>query len=345
MKRILSLLLCLAMLLSLTACAQQKAPAAAATTTTEAAAAPVSRYPLTLTDQAGREVTIAAQPQKLISSYYITTSAIMALGLTDKLVGIEQKPEKRPIYGLSAPQLLEKPSIGTAKELDLEAVAALAPDLLILPMKLKGTVETLENLGMTVLLVNPESQQLLEEMICLIADATNTGAEAGKLLGFLKAQQESLTSTLSGAPTPTVYLAGNSNLLSTAGNAMYQADLIRLAGGRNAAEEIDDTYWAEISYEQLLTWDPEYIILASDAKYTVADVLADPNLAACRAVTQGKVYQLPSDAECWDSPVPSGILGAVWLANILHPDQVPNPNDRINEYYETFYHFSYPISQ
>ena len=48
---------------------------------------------------------------------------------------------------------------------------------------------------------------------------------------------------------------------------MYQSDMIRLAGGKNVAAEIKDTYWAEIDYEQLLTWDPTYIILASNAVY------------------------------------------------------------------------------
>ena len=106
-----------------------------------------------------------------------------------------------------------------------------------------------------------------------------------------------LTKTLADEETPSVYLAGNSSLLSTAGDAMYQSDLIRLAGGVNAASEITDTYWAEISYEQLLTWNPEYIILASDADYTVDDVMADANLANCTAVVDGNVYQMPNRAE------------------------------------------------
>ena len=55
------------------------------------------------------------------------------------------------------------------------------------------------------------------------------------------------------------------------------------------------------------------------------------------------VYQLPSKAEAWDSPVPSGILGAVWLANVLHPEQFSQEacEALIDEYYETFYGFTY----
>ena len=50
-----------------------------------------------------------------------------------------------------------------------------------------------------------------------------------------------------------------------------------------------------------------------------------------------------SKAEAWDSPVPSGILGSVWLAGVLHPDLFSQAecDQIIEEYYETFYGFSY----
>ena len=73
------------------------------------------------------------------------------------------------------------------------------------------------------------------------------------------------------------------------------------------------------------------------------DVLNDPSLAGCKAVKNGRVVQIPGDAEAWDSPVPSGILGSVWLASVLHPEQCPAGEAAavINEFYETFYGFTY----
>lgn len=303
-------------------------------------------YPITLTDQAGRKVTIEKEPQKLVSGYYISTSLLIALDLDEKMVGIEAKADKRAIYRLSAPELTGLPSVGSAKEFNLEGCAALEPDLVILPLKLQNAAQTLEELGISVLLVNPEDQALLTEMIRLVAAATDTEARAQALLDFTSAQEERLTRTLADEEQPKVYLAGNSGLLSTAGSAMYQSDMIRLAGGVNAAAELSDTYWVDISYEQLLAWNPEYILLASDAAYSVEDVLADPNLADCAAVTDGHVYQMPDAAEAWDSPVPGGILGAVWLSGILHPDLCPEADcaAAIDEYYETFYGFVYSES-
>jgi len=300
-------------------------------------------YPITVTDQAGREVTVEKTPERLVSGYYISTSLLMALELEDQLVGIEAKADKRPIYRLSAPALMELPNVGTAREFDLEGCLALEPDLVILPIKLRNAAETLEKLGMDVLLVNPENQVLLTEMMDLIAAVTGAEAKVQKLKDFTAAQEAKLSQALADVEKPVVYLAGNSSMLSTAGDAMYQSDMIRLAGGVNAAAEIADSYWVEISYEQMLAWDPEYIVLASDASYTVDDVLTDPNLAECKAVLNGHVVQLPNKAEAWDSPVPSSILGAVWLANVLHPEAFSQElcDALIDEYYETFYHFTY----
>lgn len=296
-------------------------------------------YPVTVTDQAGREVTIEKEPSSIVSGYYISSSLLIALGLKDKVVGIEAKADKRPIYKLAAPELTELPNVGTAKEFNLETCAALSPDLVILPMKLKDAAQSLTDLGITVLLVNPESQDLLTEMINTIATATNTNSEAAKLLAYIYSQKDMLTSALSGVEPESVYLAGNSSFLSTAGPSMYQSSIIELAGGKNAADSITDTYWVEISYEQLLAWDPSYIIIASDAEYTVDDVMNDPNLAECTAVKNSHVYAIPGDMEALDSPVPAGILASVWLAGILHPDQVSADTytTEITNYYETFY--------
>ena len=380
-KKVLSLLLVLVMLFSITACGQKNTNSGSPNPTEVSSKTPdtesdssdstaaltpdpvpdssdstatltpvpdssdllVTQYPVTVTDQAGRKVTIESEPQKLVSGYYISTSLLIALDLDDKLVGIEAKANKRSIYKLSAPELIDLPSVGTAKEFDLEGCLALEPDLVILPLKLKNTAETLEKLNIDVLYVNPESQELLNEMMTLIGTATNTQKETKALMDFITKHEATLQNVLANADTPKVYLAGNSNMLSTAGSAMYQSDMITLAGGQNVAAEITDTYWVEISYEQLLTWNPDYIILASDAAYTAEDVLSDKNLAECTAVKNGNVYQLPSDAESWDSPVPSGILGSIWIATVLHKDlfTADDANHIIDEYYETFYDFKY----
>lgn len=303
---------------------------------------PASDEAVTIIDHIGREVTIEKEPETIVSGYYISTSLLIALEQEDKVIGIENDGDKRPVYGLSAPEFLELPGMGTVKEFDLEACAAMNPDLVILPFKLKAMAESMEQLGISVIFVKPESQELLAETIEMVGKVTNSEEKAKELQAFIDKKIKELEDAVKKVDAPKVYLGGNSSLLSTAGPEMYQHSMIVNAGGRNVAEGLTDTYWAEVSYEQVLAWDPEYIILAADAKYTVEDVLSDVNLQDCKAIKDKHVYQLPREIECWDSPVPGSVLGNLWLASILHPEaySVTAYEESVTEFYETFYGFT-----
>ena len=103
-----------------------------------------------LTDQAGNEVKLDAPAERIVSCYYITTYACISLGLTDRLVGIESKADKRPVYKMAAPEILELPDVGTLKEFNVEAAAAAEPDLVIMPKRLSDFAEALKALGIPV---------------------------------------------------------------------------------------------------------------------------------------------------------------------------------------------------
>lgn len=297
---------------------------------------------ITLTDQCGRTVQLDAPAQKVVSCYYVSSYAMMALGLSDRLVGIENKAASRPIYALSAPQFLELPAVGTMKECNVELIASLAPDLVIMPKKLAEAAETLTGLGLTVMLVNPEDHASLQEMLTLIATACGERERLESLLSYYTAQMSKLEELTAGAQKPTVYLGGNSSYLTVAPGAMYQSSLITLAGGVNVAASLEGNYWTEVSYEAILAYDPDVIVIPAGADYTVADVCGDAQLSALKAVKNGAVYAMPGGIEEWDSPIPSGILGAMWLASVLHPDLYASDAFVADAtgFYETFYGFT-----
>lgn len=335
MKKILALLLIFVIAFSAVACGKTEEVTPTADTTE-------STYPVTVKDQLGREVVIEKEPETLVSGYYISTSVLIALGLEDKLVGIEAKADTRPIYKLSAPELLELPSVGTAKEFDLEGCAALEPDLVILPAKLKDVIPSLEELGITVIAVNPEDDSLLAGTIGLLGTATNTVERADQLEAYINAKFTEVETALYDAPTRNMYISGNSSFLSAAGAEMYQNSIIECVSGYNVASLLSGNDWSEISYEQLLSWSPTHIIIAANADYTVDDVLKDTNIAECIAVRAKQVYQFPNTIEAWDSPVPGSVIGVCWLASVLHPDlYTPEQYEQtVVEFYETFYDFT-----
>lgn len=298
-----------------------------------------SQYPMTIIDQVGREVTIEKEPERIISGYYISTSLLIGLGEEHHIVGVENQADKRQIYHQSAPQLLDLDGLGTVKTFDLEKAVTLNPDLIILPFKLKSIAESIEQLNIPVIYVMPESEAQLTEMIELVSKVTNNEQLGSQMIKFISDEINYMKDCVKDNEKPKVYLSGNSSLLMTCSSKMYQHCLIENANGINVASEIEDTYWAEVSYEHILRYNPDYIILASDATYSVDDVLNDPYLQGINAIKNKKVYQIPGDLECIDSPVPAGFLGQLWLASTLHSESYSEQKyqEVYQEYYETFY--------
>lgn len=351
-NKLLSLTLAAAMALSVAGCGQtaassqaasseaassEAAPTAAPTASAETAAEGVS-----FTDQAGRTVTLDAPADTVVSCYYITTYAVIALGKTDAIVGLENKADTRALYALAAPELPQLTQVGTLKSLDVEAVASLAPDLVIMPKKLMDNAQTLEDLGIPVMVVDPETQEGLETMLTLMGQALGAEDRAAQLVSYYHDQQDRMAQLTEGLDKPSVCVLSNSSYLSVAPAGMYQNDLIELAGGTNAAADIQDDYWAEVSYETLLAMAPDVLVIPSAASYTAQDVLGDAQLAALPAVQNGAVYTMPQGLDEWDSPTPSSVLGIQWLTSVLHPDAYSFEEFTADaqNFYQTFYGFT-----
>lgn len=301
---------------------------------------PVSVDPssVIINDHLGRTIEIDGSVERIVSGYYISGSMLLALGLGDRLVAVEAKADSRPIYGLSDANILSLPNVGSAKQFELEACIAQDPDLVILPIRLTDVISALEALGINVIAINPEDDERLKEAMEMLATATGTSERYQQWLEAVS----NVTQALSSHNTQIkkrVYMASNSDLLSTATAKMYQHTQIQLAGGENVAADLTDSYWANISYEQLLSYDPDVIILPPAAGYTVAEVYENPALSSLWAVANRQVYAMPDAVESWDSPVPLAICGAQWLRATLYPELYSYDEFITNtiDLYKTFY--------
>ena len=350
LKRTAALVLALSMALGCAACSNGAGGSASgnvsASGSAPAESASQAEDQIVLTDQAGREVVLEGPAQSIVSCYYISTYAAIALGAEDRVVGLEKKADTRPIYQMAAPELLEKPQVGTMKELDVEATAALEPELVIMPQALVDYADTLTQLGIPVLAVNPESHEALVEMLQLMGTALGLEDRAEALTSYYPEQLDRMAELTQDTEAPVVYMGSNSTFLATAPASMYQSTLIRQAGGVNAGDSLEGDYWTEVSYEDVLAMAPQVVVLPAGAEYTVQDVVEDPQLSALPAVQDGAVYQMPGGIEEWDSPVPSGILGTMWMTSVLHPDVYPFEEFTADaqDFYQTFYGFSVDAS-
>lgn len=295
----------------------------------------------TVIDQAGREVTISRPIEKIVSCYYTATSSLIALGVDDRLVGIEIGAEDRQIYTATANHLVDLPAVGSGKSFNMEETLALNPDLVIMPTRLMEYIPTLEEADIPVIVVSPESDQDLIEMFELLGETISIEDEVSKLTAFYEEKLNEVKS-LGLEADKNVYLSANSSYLSTATNQMYQHYLIEIAGGNNVSGEIEDTYWATISAEQLINYNPDIWLIPNGASYNVDEIYADVALQDVTAVQNEDIYIIPSVLEGWDYPTPSAILGILWTTHTLHPDTYTEDmlHENIIEFYEEFYGIS-----
>lgn len=318
-------------------------------TTEEHAATEEASFPVTITDMAGRNVTIETKPERIVSGYYISSSALIAMDADDKLVGIETKSNARPIYKAAAPEIMDLADVGSAKAFALETCLATNPDLVIFPIKQKANADVIQDMGIPTIVVNPESHEEILYMFEILGKATGNEEKAGRLISYYRSLLEDIEALTNDVENrPVVYMGGTSSYLTTAPKDMYQASLIESAGGRNAGDTIEGSSWKEISYEQLISMNPDFIVIPTNnfatgnPGYTRDDILSDGNLSEITAVKEGRVYQMPIGLEAWDSPVPSGILGVLWMTATIHPELFSMDDFRATAtaFYEEFYGFT-----
>jgi len=295
---------------------------------------------VTVVDQLGREVELDGTPEKIISSYYISTSLLINLGVQDKLVGIEAKAKTREMYKKVAKELIDLPAVGTSKEINIEECANLNPDLVIIPTRLKEFIPKFEELKIPVIAIEPETLDQFKETVKLIGKAVGKEEKANKLVNYyddtiskVKELNKNLTEKQN------VYLAGSDSVLKTCTSKMYQNYMFEVCGGENVTKELTDGYWTTISVEELVKKNPDVIYMVGYASYSKDDILKDERLKGVNAINNNKVYVFPSTLEAWDYPTPSSMLGILWLENNLHPD-LYSKEDYIKdakEFYKEFY--------
>jgi iron complex transport system substrate-binding protein len=103
---------------------------------------PPPEYPMTVTDQLGRTVTIAAEPQKIISLAPSNTELVYALGLEDMLFGVTT-------YCVYPEAAQDKPKVGGFSTVEVEKVIEIQPDLILATsIHEADTIPQLEALGL-----------------------------------------------------------------------------------------------------------------------------------------------------------------------------------------------------
>jgi iron complex transport system substrate-binding protein len=298
------------------------APSASVTPAPTQSAAPTPTYPLTLTDDAGREVTIPADPQRIVSLAPSNTEIVCALGACDQVVGVNDFRDGFPDD--VAAELEDVPDVASFSGVDREAVAAVEPDLILAAgneLTSSADIASLADLGYTVLVLYPESLDEVYADIRLVASALDEAEEGARQVVLMQARVLTVQEQVSGLEAPRTFYEVSvfQGTIYTAGEDSFLAALIETAGGEPITGEAIST---SIQLEDLVAADPELILLgdaAYDPSVTPDAVAARPGWGGMTAVLQGRVLLMPDDLLI-TRPGPRIVDGLEALARAIHPE-------------------------
>ncbi len=261
----------------------------------------------TVTDDYGRRVAVPASPSRVVSLSPAVTEIMFALGAGDLLVG-------RTDFCTYPAEVNQIPSIGGISNLNIESILACQPDLVISgSMVGKKATDQMDQMGtpMVCVIEKPRFDALYDNILA-IGRLVGREREADSLNALLRdcviaLDTDTLTPSRHHAITPKVYYvvgygpAGN----FTAGGNTFINDIIRMAGGRNIAEEVSG--WS-YSLEALMKEDPDYIIVRREDSAAFCSMKPYNTL---RAVRQGNVIGIESGT--FDLQVPRNIDAVLYL--------------------------------
>jgi iron complex transport system substrate-binding protein len=277
-------------------------------------AAEPTAFPLTITDDAGRQVTIERSPTRIVSIAPSNTEMLFALGLDERIVGVDS-------YSTYPPEAEQKPQVGSYLEPDLERVVAAEPDLILATEAHLGTVlPELDALGLPTVVIEPTDLDEVFSGMLLVGTIADTSPQAKQVVCELQARVDAVTAAVAGAPRPRVFFELSPDLY-TAGPGSFVDDLISRAGGDNVAAGAAEL-WPQLSAEAVVSADPQVILLADhEAGVTAEQVAARPGWQNVSAVQQGRIVSLDSDLVA--RPGPRVVDGVEAIAAALHPDLLP----------------------
>jgi len=272
-------------------------------------------YPLTLTDDEGTAVTIAARPAKIVSLTPATTEILFAVGAGPRVQGVTDADDYPP----AAKQITAVVKLGTV---DVEKIVGLGADLVIAggnSFNSPDAIAKLRSLGIPVIVVYAANVAGVFRDIGLVAAAAGEGANGQAVVASLQAQVDAVVAAVAAAGARRLrvfYELDATKQIYTLADGIVQDDLIRLAGGDPITTGSPTVF--SIPLEKVVIADPELILLGDAAYGTTPDqVKVRPGWAVMTAVKTGAI--LPIDDTVVSRPGPRLVEALRALAIAINP--------------------------
>ena len=271
---------------------EQPAPAEEAAPAEEPEAEEASEA-VTLTDMTGREITLDAPAERVVALTAADCEILYALGAGDLLVG-------RGEYCDYPAEVLDVPSVQSGYDTNIEQIIALEPQVLLMSTMAQTDeqVQQLEAAGVRVVVSDAQDIEGTYTAISMIGELVGRQAEAASIVESMQKTFDEIKAN-AGDGTKTVYFEVSPLQygLWTAGSGTFMDEIANMLGLTNCFADV--TGWGEISEEQVLERNPDYIVTISmyfgEGPTPEEEILSRTGWENVTAVKNGKILNLPNN--------------------------------------------------
>jgi iron complex transport system substrate-binding protein len=235
-------------------------------------------FPLTVTDDLGRTVTLKAPPKRIVTMLPSVTETVCALGACDRIVATDD-------YSDWPESVKRLPKAGGLYNPNPELIVSLKPDL-VLVSKYGKLYETLERAGLTVYAVRTETYEDIFKTVRALGRLLGLSSEAERLVAQIQKEvygEEARAAKAKGRPRvyyeidPTPYTVGPESFIGV---------LIAKARGVNIVPK-ELGLFPKISPEFALEKNPEVIVATYPG--ALETIRKRPGWDRIAAVRQGRI--------------------------------------------------------
>jgi len=275
---------------------------------------PAPSFPVTLTDDEGNSLTLASEPQKIVSLTPGTTETLYAIGAGDRLAAVTS-------FDDYPAQVKSLPQVATYTGVDVEKIVGLGADLVVAGgngFNPPDQLAKLRSLGIPVLAVYAKDVPGVLHDIELVGQAVGDSDAARDLSASMQAGFDQIHAVVANLTAPrTFYEIDTTGAIYGPADDSFIAGMISLAGGTPITTGDPNKF--DIPLEKLVIADPE-VILLGDAAYG-----ATPKIVEGRhgwgTMTAVKTQAIrPVDDIVITRPGPRLVEGLRDLALAIHPE-------------------------
>lgn len=260
---------------------------------------------ISVTDFRGKTLSFSKAPERIVCLIESALSGIYMLGAQNRIAGISTNVYSESVfsdYSAMDERIRQKkiPAPGNWDFVNIESLIALQPDLVILWSHQEESIRSLEEKGIPVFGVFIKSFEDLYSEILALGALTGKEARADELIRYSKEEIRRFSERTAEIPAenrPKIYFMWAQGELETSGKNSTVNELIGLAGGVNICGHIEQEHLA-VNIENILTWNPDLIIMWHNAAKDPNDLLQNPMWQSVNALRTRRVHEFPDVFLC-----------------------------------------------